>query len=161
MKLTVGIIRAVSLNVALTVLTARAEAEPPRTLSIAVTLAEDGDFIQAMLAARQAGARATTLSIFWDEAMVAGHYAPKVDWLVTARSFYPTIWMKLALVLPVIDTVADRRPADLQGLAWDDPAVLAAFEVYATAVITRLKGGELASISIGNEVDARLVSAPN
>ncbi|MGB8813329.1 MAG: hypothetical protein WCC57_09090 [Paracoccaceae bacterium] len=129
-----------------------------QTLSVAVTMAQDRDFIQAMLAAQKIGAQATTLSLFWDETMVDGHYAPARDWSTVANSFYPTIRVKLSLVLSVIDTVVDRRPAELRGLAWDDPALLTAFEAYATAVISRMDRVDLVSISIGNEVDGYLAS---
>ena len=133
-------------------------AEAPGVLGIAVTMAEDEDFFAAMIAAKQAGADAATLSLFWDETMVDGAYAPKMDWATQANSFYPTARFRLAQTLPVIDTVADRRPADLRGLAWDDPAVLAGFADYATAVIGRLDRVDLTHIAIGNEVDGLLAT---
>lgn len=139
-------------------LTGMAFAKPPATLSIAVNMAEDADFIQAMLAAQQAGATSVPVPLFWDEVMKDGIWAPKDDFTRIANGLYPTIRMKVQLVLPVIDTVADRRPPGLRGLAWDDPALLAAFDVYATEVLTRLDRVMLASISIGNEVDGYLTS---
>lgn len=52
-------------------------AEAPGVLGIAVTMAEDEDFFAAMIAAKQAGADAATLSLFWDETMLDGAYAPR------------------------------------------------------------------------------------
>lgn len=133
-------------------------AKPPGTLSIAVNMAEDADFIRAMVAAQSAGAQSVPVPLFWDEVMKNGIWAPEPDFTRIANGLYPTIRMKVQLVLPVIDTVADRRPPELRGLAWDDPALLAAFDLYAAEVLTRLDRVDLASISVGNEVDGYLAT---
>ncbi|MGL4310842.1 MAG: hypothetical protein ACRCSU_10170 [Paracoccaceae bacterium] len=133
-------------------------AKPPGTLSIAVNLAEDGDFILAMLAAQQAGATSVPMTLYWDDVMKDGRWAPDDDFARVANGLYPTIRMKVQIVLPVIDTVNDRRPAELRGLAWDDPALLAAFDLYLAEALGRLNRLDIASISVGNEVDAFLTA---
>lgn len=152
------LLRIAALAVALLTVPTCLVAKPPGTLSIAVNMAEDGDFIQAMLAAQRAGAKAVSMTIFWDDVMKDGVWAPEDDFAAVANGLYPTIRMKVQLVLPLIDTVTDRRPPELRGLGWDDPAMLAAFDLYAREVLTRLDRVDFASISIGNEVDGFLAT---
>ena len=59
-------------------------------------------------------------------------------------------------MISVIDTVADRRPADLQQRAFSDPVVIDRFEAFLTEVLTAMPEVTLTSIGIGNEVDGYL-----
>jgi hypothetical protein len=136
-----------------------ATASPTRAdpiYGLAVNEAADGDYPKALLAAKRAGFTSTVLPVFWDDMMKDGAYRPAFDWPAIAAAVYPASGFRVALVLPVIDTVTDRRPPELQGLDWDSPALLAAFSVYVAEVLKRLGPVDLVSISIGNEVDAHL-----
>lgn len=126
------------------------------TLSIAITESSSGEYDDDVNQAILAGAQATSLSLFWDEADHNGEYAPDFDWPSIANAYYPSKDIGVILALPVIDTVADRRPADLQNLPWDDPLVIARFESYVGEVLGRLSDTNLVAISIGNEIDGHL-----
>jgi hypothetical protein len=124
---------------------------------LAVNEAEDGDYGKALAIADRAGFSMSLLPVFWDDMMPDGTtYAPATDWSAILDPIYAEIGWKVAVVLPVIDTTEDRRPPALQGLAWDDPTVIAAFRTYATGVLAPLKETPVLSISVGNEVDVRL-----
>jgi hypothetical protein len=110
---------------------------------LAVNEAADGDYPKALLVAKRAGFTSTVLPVFWDDMMKDGAYGPEFDWPAIAAAVYPASGFRVALVLPVIDTVTDRRPPELQALDWDSPALLAAFSIYAAEVLKRLKGVDL------------------
>lgn len=125
-------------------------------LAIAVTESSSGEYNDDVNQALKAGADATSLTVFWDEADKGGKYAPEFDWPSVANAYYPTKNMGLILALPVIYTVTDRRPKDLKALEWDDPKVIHRFETYVTEVLNRLSGTDLVVIAIGNEIDVYL-----
>lgn len=74
--------------------------------------------------------------------------------------FYPGQPADLALVLRPLDTPGPSLPAELIGLPYDDPAVIAAFEDFLTHLHAQLPAlnasGRLRWIHIGNEIDAHL-----
>lgn len=125
-------------------------------LGIAITESTSGEYDDDVNAALRAGADATSMTVFWDEADKGGEYVADPDWPAIANSYYPSKNLGLILSLPVIDTVTDRRPKDLQRLDWDDPEVIARFESYVTAILARLSDTNLVAISIGNEIDGHL-----
>lgn len=129
-----------------------------QTLGIAITESTANNYDSDVSQARRAGATTTSLTIFWDDTMQGSTYAPAVDWPSIANSYYPTKSLSLVLSLPVIDTVADRRPAELRALPFDDPRVIKAFTTYAAEVLSRLSDTSLIAISIGNEVDGYLTT---
>lgn len=130
-------------------------AEP--MLSIDITEAAGEDFGAAMAVALEAGARATSLSLYWDDLEPDGPgYAPAFDWPAIANTVYPKQGLSLTLTFSVIDTLADRRRADLKGLTWDDPRVMSAFTAHLAEVLGRLGDTDLRAIAIGNEVDGLL-----
>lgn len=134
-----------------------AQADP--ILSVDITLAGGEDYGAAVQVIRDAGAQASSLSLFWDDLEPRpGVFAPEDDWPAIANVYFPTTGLQFTLTLSVIDTVADRRPADLHGMAWDDPAVIARFKAHATAVLERMPMVPLIAIAVGNEVDAHLTS---
>ncbi len=138
--------------------TTAAAADP--LLSIDITLAAGEDFADAVKVIKSAGAEATSISLFWDELETEpGVYAPKDNWPLIANIYFPITGLKFTLVFSVIDTVADRRPPDLQGLPWDDPLVISRFNDHATDVLSRLPRVPFISIAVGNEVDAHLTDA--
>ncbi len=129
-----------------------------QTLGIAITESSANDYDSDVNAAIRAGATATSLTLFWDDAMQGQAYAPEVDWPSIANSYYPGKGLSLVLSLPVIDTVTDRRPEYLRALPFDDSRVITAFTAYATEVLSRLPDTTLAAIAIGNEVDGTLTT---
>src|SRR3712207_8822399 len=52
-----------------------------------------------------------------------------------ADAYYPAAGVPLHLMLRPIDTVARRVPADLKGLAWDDPKLAERFCAFADHVL--------------------------
>jgi hypothetical protein len=78
------------------------------------------------------------------------------------NSFYPTQTGDLALILRPLDTAGPSMPAELVGRAYDDPAVIAAFENFLTNLHAQLPAlnasGKLKWMHIGNEIDAYLGS---
>ena len=74
--------------------------------------------------------------------------------------FYPNQNADLTLVLRPLDTPGPSVPADLAGLAFDEPAVITAFENFLTNLHARLPtlnaSGRLKWIHVGNEIDANL-----
>jgi hypothetical protein len=124
---------------------------------LAMNEAGDGDYGAALALADQTGSILSLLPVFWDDMMPDGAtYAPETDGSAILDPIYAGIGWQVAVVLPVIDTTEDLRPAALQGLAGDDPAVIAAFRTYATGVLAPLQQTPILSISVGNEVDACL-----
>lgn len=131
-----------------------ARADP--LFGIAGTLPASGDYGEVLEGLRATSADATSLTLFWDDFMVEGRYAPETDWPPIANAVYPATGLALTLTIPVIDTVADRRPADLQVLAWDDPALATAFVGFVEEVLARMPDLPLIYLAIGNEVDGFL-----
>lgn len=145
-------IRAALLTLALV---APLRAEP--VLSIDITEAAGEDFGTAMAVALEAGAEATSLSLYWDDLEPDGPgYAPAFDWPAIANAVYPEQGLSLTLTFSLIDTVADRRRADLKGLSWDDPRVISAFTAHLREVLGRMEDTDLRAIAIGNELDGLL-----
>jgi hypothetical protein len=129
-------------------------AEP--VFSIAGTLPQNGDYNQVLQGLDDAGADATSIALFWDELEKDGHYAPNADWPTIANLVYPARDIQVELMISVVDTVADRRPADLQSLPFDDPRVIERFDAFLTQVLLRMPDVTLTGIGIGNEVDGVL-----
>lgn len=131
---------------------------PAQTLGIAITQSTANDYDADVQQAMRGGATATSLTLFWDEAVKDGRYAPESDWPSIANSYYPGKNMGLFLALAVIDTVTDGRPESLRALPFDTPRVISAFTAYAGEVLSRLEDTDLVAISIGNEVDGYLTT---
>ncbi len=125
-----------------------AQADP--LLSIAGTMDARGDYDVMLDQLDAAQADATSLSLFWDEMEIDGAYAPPFDWPAISNLVYPGRDLQAQLMISVIDTVADRRPADLRDLSYDDPAVITRFSAFLTEVLNRMPAVALTSIGIGN-----------
>jgi hypothetical protein len=132
-------------------------AEP--ILSIDITAAAGEDLGDAFAAARAVGATTTSVSILWDDIEpTRGTYAPHDNWPAAVNAFFPWTGFDFTLTFAPIDTLADRRPADLKGLPWDDPAVIDAFTAHIDTMLQRLQSLRFIAVSIGNEVDALLTT---
>ena len=134
-----------------------ARAEP--VLSLAGTLPASGDYGLVLSAIDGLGAKATSLTLFWDDLEREGRYVADPDWPAIAEAVYPARGLALHLTISVIDTVADRRPDDLRAFAWDDPRVAARFARFVDEVLSRMPRTRLLTLVIGNEVDGHLAGA--
>ncbi|MEO1641254.1 MAG: hypothetical protein AAFU41_18625 [Pseudomonadota bacterium] len=124
--------------------------------SIAGTMDQSRDYGRVLEAFDAADADATSLTLFWDMLEVGGVYQPEPDWPAIANASYPQTGLQISLMISVIDTVADRRPADLQALPFSDPVVIARFDAFLSSVLRAMPDIRLTSIGIGNEVDGYL-----
>ena len=126
-------------------------------LSVDITTRAGEPFDDAVDILHRAGARATSLSLFWDDLEPGGSgYDPQSDWPAIANAYYPQTGLRLSVTFSVIDTVADRRRRDLQGRRWDDPVLIAAFQTHLRDVLGRMPEVDIAVIAIGNEIDGLL-----
>lgn len=121
-----------------------------------------------------------TYAMAYDQAMTIGvrEVSVSLDWSLLEASvgsydntlaeiidiFYPAQAGDLTLVLRPLDTPGPSLPSELDGLAYDDPAVIAAFENFLTNLYAQLPtlnaSGKLKWIHIGNEIDAYLGNDP-
>lgn len=121
-----------------------------------------------------------TYAMAYDQAMTIGvrEVSVSLDWSLLEASvgsydntlaeiidiFYPVQAGDLTLVLRPLDTPGPSLPSELDGLAYDDPAVIAAFENFLTNLYAQLPtlnaSGKLKWIHIGNEIDAYLGNDP-
>jgi len=128
-----------------------------RSFGLAVGAAEDGDYDGAFGKAVAIGMNVTSLSLAWDDVEVSpGIFAN--PFLAIAEAYYPPSGTGVVLALSPIDTNVLRVPADLVGLPFDDPAVIARFDALIDWVFTQIPTLELPALSIGNEVDVWLGS---
>ena len=117
-----------------------------------------------------------TYAVAYDQAMAIGvrEVSVSLDWSLLEPSvgsydntaagiidtFYPIQTGDITLVLRPLDTPGPSLPAGLAGLAYDDPAVIAAFENFLANLHAQLPilnaSGKLKWIHIGNEIDAYL-----
>ncbi len=131
-----------------------------RVLGISISDRSDGDFNSAFLQAVDAGMQGTSLSLSWDDLEPSqGVYAAVPDFLQIANDYYGPRGTVLLLGINPIDTNNERVPGYLDGLAWDDPAMVAAFNDMLSWALPKVSGVELVALSIGNEIDAWLGSA--
>ena len=101
------------------------------------------------------------MSLFWDRVEASPHaYHLDAGWLKVADRFYPSRGVKVALTIGVLDTLADRRPPDLRSKRFDDPEVISRFNALLDHIAAKAPHMQLASLSIGNEVDGVLRRHP-
>lgn len=124
--------------------------------SLAGTLPASGDYGAVLAAIDGIGAQATSLSVYWDDLQSDGVYLAEPDWPAIAQVVYPPRDLGIQLTFSVIDTLSDRRPPELQSLAWDDPINIQRFIEVAQEALVRMPDVMLVSIAIGNEVDGHL-----
>jgi hypothetical protein len=130
-----------------------------RHLGIDVNEAGNMNFDHAFEIARDAGIDFVSLTIYWDAFEIThGEYAPDVNWLEIANSYYSANDVDIALVIAPIDTNVLHTPDDLEGAPFDDPFMIARFQSFLDYVLGKLDSVELLAISIGNEIDVFLGS---
>jgi hypothetical protein len=132
-----------------------------RLLGIDVNEGDQGDFERAFTTAMDAGIDFVSLTIYWDDFETApGTYAPEINWLDIADSYYSAAGIDVALVIAPIDTNVLHVPNDLAGIPFDDAEMITRFQSFIEYTLSQLASVELVSISIGNEIDAYLASDP-
>ena len=132
-----------------------------RLLGIDVSSPEDGDFDTALGLAKAAGAQVVSLSLAWDVLETEpGVYEPEPNYLAIANQYYSAAGMRVSLVITPIDTNVSRLPADLQDKPFDDPLLIKRFNRLLDWVFSQIPDLRLTSLSIGNEVNVFLGSAP-
>ncbi len=132
-----------------------------RTLAIGANPGADHDGAEALGLAIGAGAEDIPEVLFWDATETAPgtfHFNP--GWLQAVNTSYPRKNLRVLLTIPVLDTLADRRPKDLQGKPYDAPEVIARFNAFLDALARQAPHMPLAALAIGNEVDGVLASNP-
>lgn len=140
---------------------APALAHVERTLSAHINEARGEDFGAAVAQAQAHGVSAVPFVLHWDEIeRRSGRYEPRPNWAEIANRHFPLLGLRVHLVVPVIDTNNDRRPAWLRGRPFADPECVAAFGRFLEWLVARTPAIDLISFSIGNEIDALLGSEP-
>jgi hypothetical protein len=130
-----------------------------RLLGISISDRADGDFDAAFQQATAAGMQFTSLSLSWDDLESAeGVYGATPDFLSIANAYYGAVGTGLILGINPIDTNNKRTPSFLDGLAWDDPAVLEAYKGLLDWALPKVVGVDLVALSIGNEIDGLLAN---
>jgi hypothetical protein len=109
-----------------------------------------------------AGARGQFTSFRWSalEPTKGAYSAQQFDDLNAAINSAQSHGMVELVGLQVINTTARELPAELQALAFDDPAVTLQFHALLERVLTPANRGRIAYLSIGNEVDVYLRAHP-
>ncbi|MDQ7049683.1 MAG: hypothetical protein Q9M92_09120 [Enterobacterales bacterium] len=134
-------------------------AQGNRVLGMDVKEVPAATYASAYNQAVSLGVREVSVSLDWLllEPTV-GNYDDTIANII--ESFYPQQNANLTLVLRPLDTPGPRLPADLTGLAFDDPAVINAFEnflIHLHSIFPSLNSsGKLKWIHVGNEIDANL-----
>jgi len=136
-------------------------AQGGRILGLHVRQVPGIPFATAYQQAMALGVRESSVSLDWQSLEpTVGHYDDTLP--ATIDSFYPYYAGDLTLVLRPLDTAGPRLPTDLAGKAFDDPAVITAFEDFLVHLHGQLAtlnaSGRLKWIQVGNEVDATLGS---
>lgn len=128
-----------------------------RILGVVPTEREAEDFNLVIDLLEEAGARNSSLSLYWDQIETApGVYAPDPNFVKIANQFYNLRGFPLTVSLSGIDTNTDRRPPDLAGLPHNDPEVVKRYVAMARWVIDNLADVTISCFSVGNEIDATL-----
>ena len=109
-----------------------------RILSIDITMTEDSEddeataYDTAVGIIMDAGATATSYTIYWDEFEPKfGKYAPVVqEWLELVNLYYPYRELDLTLNIAVVDMTHKRVPSDLMETPFDSPEMIARFNDF-------------------------------
>lgn len=117
------------------------------------------NFRGAALAAREGGVRASHTYLTWGDIETApGEYDWTVPDLVLDMLLLEGI--RMSAVIDFIHTsVPGKVPADLEGLAFDDPHYIARAAVFSAAVAEHYRG-QLDYLMLGNEINIYLAQHP-
>jgi hypothetical protein len=132
-----------------------------RLLGIAISEGEIG-FEAAFREVRKAGIQIVELNLPWDMfEQEKGKYQDPYG-LLPATAYYGANNIQVCFSLAVINTVKRTTPAYLNGLEWDDPEVVGAFNRLMDWFLAQVPNNvTVAAISVGNEVDLYLEGEPS
>ena len=126
-----------------------------RVLSIDIVNAEGEDYGAALATAQELGSETVFISLNWDRLEPQpGVYDFTFPDII--ESFYPHQGIGVGMMIGPVDTNNDVRPADLQGLPFDHPDVIARYIALLDTVLSRVPTTDLTTLALGNEVDAYL-----
>ena len=126
-----------------------------RRLGIDVQPTKDGDYDEAIHIAKEGGAQVVSLSFNWEDIETAPNVYGNPN-LSIANSYYPAQDVQVQLSIRPLDTNGPHVPIDLRDLPYDSPVVIARFDKMVDFVLSQISDVSLASLGIGNEVDAPL-----
>lgn len=130
-----------------------------RIISAAVTEGRNEEYAVAAAQAKSHGVRAVPFTLFWDDIeRQPGVFAPEPNWAAIANQVFPLLGLKVHLVISVIDTNVDRRPAWLRGQRFNSRQTIEGLGRLLDWVLAAVRNLNLVSIAIGNEVDALLAN---
>ena len=115
-----------------------------RLLGFDLNEASDGDFDRAFRLAQDAGMQRVGFSPTW--AMIeTGPQTYDSTWLDIAAAYYPAHGVTIDLTVMVVNANRKEFPADLMGLAFDDPLVIQRFQELLDFIFARLPVSTLGS----------------
>lgn len=126
-----------------------------RSLGMAITASQNGDYESATMLASSAGVTRTTLSYAW------GALEPEPERyddsnLAIAALFFPAMGMALDVAITPIASNQLVMPADLAGRELDDPEVIRRYLALLDHVMAVLVEADVRLLLVGVEVDAYL-----
>jgi len=139
-----------------------------RLLEIQVSEPASGDFTGAFNLAQTVGMQSASLALDWNDIDIGTDnlsglpiYAndPETDFLAIANGCYPNSGTKLSLLLRSITTLTKMAPPGFENVAFDDPAMIARFELFIDHVFGKIPDLDITALAIGSEVDLYLLDA--
>ena len=125
-----------------------------RVLAIQANMGGEGDFDALFNESLEAGNETQSLSQDWNELETApGLFEPKKNFLAIANVYYSARKIPLHVILRPIHTNQKVVPADLKDIPIDDPRTITRFKSLLDWVATQIPKIEIASLTIGSEVD--------
>ena len=125
-----------------------------RVLAIQANMGGEGDFDALFKESLEAGNEAQSVSQDWDDLETApGRFESKPNFLAIANVYYPAHKIPLHIILRPIHTNQKVVPPDLKNIPIDDPRTITRFKNLLDWVATQIPRIELASLTIGSEVD--------
>lgn len=127
-------------------------------LGLAISDAEAADFGYAVEVTQSAGATLTPFIQLWDDIDKGSDEPFDTTLLDIAASFYADSGLAINLTLGPIDTNNLRIPDHLGGRPLNDPLVIQRFGDVVDLALDRLADVEIATLTVGNEIDIWLGS---
>ncbi|MEO8452638.1 MAG: hypothetical protein ABI647_22790 [Gemmatimonadota bacterium] len=134
-------------------------AKGDRHFGIHVTQASDNDYLRAFQAARATGMDMLPLALSWTEVETpSGWDFATLDLIA---SFFGSHGLPLFLTITSpINTIVATVPSAYQGMAYDDPRLIAGFNRLLDSVRVHLSNVRIDVLILGNEIDATLGTDP-